>query len=114
MQAGRCWMVANVIQKESVGIENESSDFSFDKHVDEFLEAWPKADKNVQEKRNNEQTKGKFKAKSLMTQDGWKEIVKPKTIGICAVRKGVKTEVTVDSAVAESVCPKDWAQEYET
>ena len=34
-------------------------------------------------------------------------------VDVVLVGSGRKTEITIDSAAEEPVCPKDWAQEFE-
>ena len=35
-------------------------------------------------------------------------------VDVALVGSGQKTEITIDSAAEESVCPEDWAKEFET
>ena len=58
----------------------------------------------------------KFKANSMLTQDGWVELKKKqkkeaKPLKICAIGKE-RVKVTVDSAAEESVSPADWASRF--
>ena len=118
-------MVANVMKDNTTVIKNQFDYFSVDVEAEEFSEIWPKFEDPMMMKTEAKQKfKGRFQVKSVMTQDGWKEIEKQKRkkkevqvhekeFDIRGVICGEGTDVTVDSAAEESVCPQDWANNFE-
>ena len=104
VQVGGCWMVANVMKEKTTTIQNQIDFFSVDIGAEEFSKVWPKLEDTVLMKEIGKQ---KWDKKETQVQE--------KECDICGLGSagGAKTDVTVDSAAEESVCPQDWANNFE-